>query len=393
MRVAIVQQHVDPQRGGAETSTVEMARALAAAGLHVTVLYMGSETGPFLSDNVRYWPLPVTARTRLGRAFRFLQAVSAACRATPFEIVHAVTPSLRADVYQPRGGTYAETVTRTLAPVRPALWRAVKHLGRRFNMSQRFYWRIEELLLAGRRTRVHVAALSEYVRRQILNGREFPPEHVTVVFNGVDCTPPEPQERGRLRRTARAELQLEDDTPLLLFAAHNFKLKGLGELLAALPHAPGYLLVAGRDDPVVYRRRAVALGIADRVRFVGTTTPMRTWYAATDALVQPTWYDPCSRTVLEALCYGLPTVTTQFNGAAEALTPATGRIVATPADRLALAAALTDVLRPEMRAGARDAAPHYQRDLSMTRHARELIALYERIVRSRPHPVARSIEE
>ena len=38
MRVAIVQEHVDPQRGGAETSTLQMARHLAELGLDVSVV-------------------------------------------------------------------------------------------------------------------------------------------------------------------------------------------------------------------------------------------------------------------------------------------------------------------------------------------------------------------
>ena len=38
-------------------------------------------------------------------------------------------------------------------------------------------------------------------------------------------------------------------------------------------------------------------------------------YAAADILVHPTFYDACSRVVLESLASGLPVITTRYNGA------------------------------------------------------------------------------
>ncbi len=110
MRVAIVQETVDVRRGGAETSTVEMARALAGLGLDVAVVHSGTSEAAFVQDNVTFLPLAVRGLTRVGRTYRFIQGVHRLCRAERFDIVHAITPCLAANVYQPRGGTYAETV-------------------------------------------------------------------------------------------------------------------------------------------------------------------------------------------------------------------------------------------------------------------------------------------
>ena len=321
--------------------------------------------------------------SRALRTYRFVQNAHRVCRQERFDVVHAVTPCLAADVYQPRGGTYAETVNRSLAMVGSPLRRGLKRLGRRFNVRQRFLMRLEQILLRKRTRRVVVAAVSDYVRRQAMAHHGFPEERVRVVYNGVEIEPLAAQERGALRAERRGELGVGEDTPVLLFVAHNFRLKGLAELLRTCAAAarPEWLLVAaGRDRPQKYQRLAQRLGLAERVRFTSPRQPVRAWYAAADLLVHPTWYDPCSRVVLEALSLGLPVVTTRFDGAAETLEAGRhGEVVEDPANVPALVAAITRALRPEVRAACSADADRLHARLSMARHARDLHALYEEI--------------
>ncbi|MBK9127822.1 MAG: glycosyltransferase family 4 protein [Phycisphaerales bacterium] len=392
MRVAIVHEQVDVRRGGAETSVVEMAGAIAARGVSVTVLFRGQRPGGLVRDNVMYEPLAAGGGGKLLQTYRFVQAATRACRGGAFDVVHAVTPVLCADVYQPRGGLYAEAIARSLAPEQSPLWRGLRRLGRRFNMRQRFLMRIERVLLTRRRERVWVAALSEYVRQQALSHAAVPPSRVRVVFNGVSGRPAGGPTGVR---ELRARLGIGPDSPLLLFVAHNFKLKGLGELLGALAAAGrdgaaherasrAVLLVCGRDRAEPYEARARRLGLADRVRFVGPVEDLSAWYAAADALAHPTWYDPCSRVVLEALSSGLPAVTTRWNGAADVMEPGRhGEVLAEPDDTAALAAALERVLDPRVRAACRADAARLAGLVSMDRHAAELVALYEDVLAAR----------
>ncbi|MEW6251859.1 MAG: glycosyltransferase family 4 protein [Planctomycetota bacterium] len=411
MKIGIVQQFVDTRRGGAETSTVEMARCLAQLGHDVTVICRGPlfprepyvregfEGGhatqavgfePFIEDDIVFRPLAIHARTKLGRTYGFVRAADRFCRYERFDIVHAVTPCLSADVYQPRGGTYAETIARGLARSRSPVVRALRRLGRRFNLSQRFLYWIEQTLLIKHQPWVWVAAVSEYVRRQVLQIGEFPPERVRVVFNGVETGPLalSYEQRAEWRRRLRGELQVADDGPLILFMAHNFRLKGLGELIRAVAgvrergaDATAWTVaVAGRDRAGPFVRLARRLGVEGRIRFVGTEHPAQAWYAAADVLVHPTWYDPCSRVVLEALSVGLPVVTSMHNGASEVMVPGRhGAVIDDPADAESLAAAIDRSLRPEVRAACAADAPRMAERLSMARHARELVALYEEV--------------
>lgn len=383
MRIALVQEEIDVRRGGAETSTLEMARHLARLGLDVTILCRAG-TLPAGEPNVRLLNLAAGGRTRAGRTFRFVRAVHAVCRGPLFDVVHAITPCLCADVYQPRGGTYPATIARSLA-LAPAPLRPLKRLGRRFNIRQQFLRRIEASLLAKRNRRVVVAAVSEYVRGQVL-ALGVAPERVRVVFNGVDIAPLEEAERAALRATLRDRLGVADATPLVLLVAHNFRLKGVPELLraaATVRDAAWHVVIAGRDRAAPVQRLARRLELGGRVHLVGTGVSAREWYAAADVLAHPTWHDPCSRVVLEALSVGLPVVTTRYNGAAEALTPGRhGFILDEPRDAVGLAAAIARCFEPALQTACRADALLLHARLSMNRHARELAALYEGLSRS-----------
>lgn len=366
---------------------LEMARQLARHGCDVTVLCRGPVESPVDEPGGRVRPLTVGGPTRALRTYRYIQAVQRLCRKERFDIVHAVTPCLAANIYQPRGGMYAETLTRGLALTASPLARRLRALGRRFNVRQRFLMRLERVLLTRRAARVVVAALSDYVRRQVedfcraASGSGATPP-VRVIFNGVEVAAWAADEQSRLRAERRTALGIADSTPLILFAAHNFRLKGLTELMRALAHGAArpdsLLVVAGRDHPARYQRLVHRLNLGDRVRFVGTATSLRGWYAAADVLAHPTWYDPCSRVVLEALSLGLPVVTTRYNGAAEAMVSGRhGVVIDEPADTAALAAALERSLQPELRAACQADAACFAERFSMARHARELLALYE----------------
>src|SRR5262249_6971439 len=92
-----------------------------------------------------------------------------------------------------------------------------------------------------------------------------------------------------------------------LFVGVHHRLKGLVPLLhawAACREKSLALVVAGAPETGGFRRLARQLGLADRVRFVGYHADMRGVYFAADFLVHPTFYDPCSNVVLEALACG-----------------------------------------------------------------------------------------
>ena len=166
----------------------------------------------------------------------------------------------------------------------------------------------------------------------------------------------------------RARWGVPADVPLLVFPGGNLSLKGWGTLRAALREIrelPWTCAAVGVDVARVLldsrgtwlARRLVALPRQD----------MRDALGAADLLVQPTFRDPCSLATLEALSAGVAVVTTDANGARDAIDAGCGAVV--PAgDAPALAAALASwigrVADPAERARTAEAARRATADRS-----------------------------
>jgi glycosyltransferase involved in cell wall biosynthesis len=109
--------------------------------------------------------------------------------------------------------------------------------------------------------------------------------------------------------------------------------------------------------------------------------------------VLPTYYDPCSRTVLEALSLGVPSITTSYDGSRECIRDGEhGYVLKSPDDVDALAHALKDLSVEGVRQRISQNALKLRPYLSMRRHAKEVAALYEEIVRTAaPTPMLKQI--
>ena len=108
-----------------------------------------------------------------------------------------------------------------------------------------------------------------------------------------------------------------------------------------------------------------------------TVASPRPYYHAADFLVHPTYYDPCSRVVLEALSARLPCLTTRFDGAGEVVAEAgSGVVVDTPDD----VEAIVDGVGRRSDAGTRELMRantlSVAQRITMRRHAEEILAIY-----------------
>src|SRR5207245_404810 len=187
------------------------------------------------------------------------------------------------------------------------------------------------------------------------------PGDVRVIRSSIDPNRFAEADRPRRRMECRDRWGLRPDETVALFAAMNYRLKGLEPLLHAVRLLPAghsfRLLIVGDRRTRGYQRQARRLGVADRVRFVGHCPDMRNAYFAADFLVHPTFYDPCSLVVLEALACGLPVITSRFNGAAELLTPPReGFVIDNPHDHRQLADCITQLLDSSRRTACARAA-------------------------------------
>jgi UDP-glucose:(heptosyl)LPS alpha-1,3-glucosyltransferase len=198
-----------------------------------------------------------------------------------------------------------------------------------------------------------IIAISNYVAGQFKRHYDAEDSRITVIPNGVDTKALADANGERTRKQILTQLNIGGNTKpvLFLFAANNFRLKGLACLLKAFSQVSNlksqiangaYLIIVGSDNTVPYRRLAVNLNIADKVIFLGSVGDIGGLLAAADVAVLPTFYDPSSRFILEALALGKPVITTRFNGASEQFTDNRhGKVIDRPDNFAALAGALT----------------------------------------------------
>jgi UDP-glucose:(heptosyl)LPS alpha-1,3-glucosyltransferase len=166
--------------------------------------------------------------------------------------------------------------------------------------------------------------------------------------------------------------------------AMNYRLKGLAPLIRAAAAVPAgrrfRLAVVGHPKFARYERLARRLGVAERFRFLGFRADPKAAYFAADFLVHPTFYDPCSLVVLEALACGLPVVTTRYNGASELLTvPDNGLVVSDPHDAAELGGAVERMLDPGYRRSAAQSARQAATAWTFEHHYRALLAVFAEV--------------
>ena len=386
MKVAFLIEQLEPRRGGMETSASEFLAEVVALGVNIQVITQSAPPDFSVAPIQR---LGTGGLGRAGRYHRFVQDAQSLLSRGDWPVVHAVTPCLACDLYQPRSGTAREAVARTVAARRSPLTRWLRQIGATWNRKQRLFSRLEHQLLTGGQPPL-VAALSQYMRRQLVEAYALNDGRVRDVFNGVAIRLPEPAERAALRRRCREEAGLDDEALVSIFVGHNFRRKGLARLLEALTKpeaARWHLLVLGKDSPGRHERYVEQAGLAGRVRFLGARPDVRQWYLAADVCVLPTYYDPCSRTVLEALSLGVPCITTAYDGSSECIQNGEqGFVLDSPEAVDGMARALNQLREKPVRQSMSQKALALRPYLSMRRHAKEVVGLYEEIFRSRGAP-------
>ncbi len=176
-----------------------------------------------------------------------------------------------------------------------------------------------------------------------------PRRAVRVVANGADTRVFFPRDRAE----ARARLGLPPDERILTYVGKLVPRKGVESLvdamalLAARPGGAPLLVAAGVGElrgPLA--ARAAALGLGDRVRFVGKVghDDVAWWMAAGDLFVLPSLSEGLPTVVCEAMAVGRPVIATAVDGTPEIVEEDETGYLVPPRDPAALAEALARVL-------------------------------------------------
>lgn len=245
----------------------------------------------------------------------------------------------------------------------------LRRLARRFQPDVTLAWMNRGTRMAPAKPGVLLARLGGYYslkyyrhcRHLIGNTRDivdylvrsgWPADRAHYLPNFVTASDAEPE--------SRAAHDTPADAPLLLALGRFHRNKGFDVLLAALTDVPGavlWLAGAGPEETRL-RQQAIALGIDDRVRWLGWRQDVGPLYRACDVFVCPSRHEPLGNVVIEAWAHRAAVVAADASGPASLLADReTGRLV--PRENpAALATALAETLTQPAEAAAIAEAGH-----------------------------------
>jgi glycosyltransferase involved in cell wall biosynthesis len=301
MRVALVTNNHLPPREGIGRHVIELAKRLPAQGIKPFVLAKGRSMRAWERLTVEGVPVALYPYAPV-RPFH-QEAIRAVLQpwldrgAEGADLLHLHLPLLpRLRTGLPRLVTFhspmlSDTAAITEKGLRPAL---IKTNARLFSQA----YEHAHIRAAGR-----LIAVSENVKSELLRSYRLGGQVPDVVANGVD--------------TEAFSCRTEPvHATTVLYAGRLGYRKGLCRLLEALAliERSDVVLELAGEGPLQadLANRAAALGIADRVRFLGflDRTGLQAAHRRAGVFVNPADYEACPLSLLEAMAMGTPIVTT-----------------------------------------------------------------------------------
>lgn len=390
-KIAIIIERADVSLGGAERSVFEMADAISKTGIEVDIL---AAKGYRDTKNIHI--LCGDSHSKRTGYFTFAKAIKRHLSENRYSLIHSVLPFTFADIYQPRGGTYAEAILRNAESFQNKSMVFYKKLTAFTNFRRSILLHAERKLCKATKGGPIIIAISKYVAEQFKRHYSVSDDRIVIVLNGIKIrTETDLSKAGNLRAKILAQLEIkESDNPVFfLFIANNFRLKGLDVLIKAMrlvtarkTSRPGFLIVVGKGDMKKYHRLANEIdssGLNKRIIFFGPVTYIQSVLSMSDVVVLPTFYDPCSRVILEALAADKPVITTRFNGATDLfVNNRHGKVIDSPEDVSALAEAISYFTNTGNIQKTSDAiaADNLKNKISISRVAEQLISIYKSIL-------------
>ncbi|MEK7485018.1 MAG: glycosyltransferase family 4 protein [Planctomycetota bacterium] len=358
-KIALILDHFFPHKGGAESAVYQLACFLRQKNYEVHILTQSYD--PSLEELFSFHVLKVRSKIGWLRILSFGWKVGKEVNKHSFDQVLGFNKTWRGmNYFQPHGGTTRASRMQNVRVYRYRYERLLKQLLQFFSFKQWIFLWIETQQY--RNAHCTFLALSQMVKTHMQTFYHVPEERIQVIYNGVDVERFHPQERSKFRASLEQEFPQCQGKVLFLFVAHNFKLKGLNPLIeafgnASLDRKKFLLLILGRGRQQSYLRLAQKWNLAENLLFLKEDPDPEKYFCAVDAFVHPTFYDPCSLVLLEAMAAGLPCLTSRWNGAGELLKhKQSGLIINDPWNISEMALALEKLMNPEVRQSLGSAA-------------------------------------
>lgn len=204
-----------------------------------------------------------------------------------------------------------------------------------------------------------VIACSSYMRDELIDYFQLPPEKIAIIPNGIDCGDLE-----ACNQVEMARLQAQyapDGERLLFFVGRIVHEKGVHVLVRAMPrilanYPDTRLLIAGKNSRSLYPL-AFELGVEKNVAFLGYITDEQRdcFYQIADAAVFPSLYEPFGIVALEAMAHNCNVIASDTGGLSEVVEHNVNGLTVYPDDPLSIAWAVDRLFSDPAAADARRA--------------------------------------
>ena len=235
-----------------------------------------------------------------------------------------------------------------------------------------------------------VLSVSSRLAERMAAETRFPLHRIRVIRNGVDLT----RFGAHNRAAARTTLQLESSARVAVAVGRLVPVKDHITLLdaanAMARQGRVFTLLLAGDGPLhpALVERASALGISDRVRFLGHRADIEVVLSAADVFVQSSVSEGLSNTILEAMASALPVVATRVGGADEMVEHGVTGLLVEPSSASALATATGSLLfdAPRARTMGEAGRVRAESEFSLGGMIRRYEALYVRLANEKCAP-------
>ena len=373
--------------GGAERTTIDIAKALVARGTRALVISEGGRLkGELASAGGELIPMPVASKMPL-TIWRNASAISDLIRGQNIKIVHARSraPAWSALIAARRTGVPFVTTYH-------GIYNAKGPLKRWYN----------SVMARGDA----VIANSEWTAQHILSTYAFRPKNLTVIPRGLDLKIFDPSTVGPARIAAlRDSWHVHTGERVVLLPGRLTRWKGQSVLLRALaglrdeqrlPTNVRAVIAGdaqGRDNYLRQLEADVAQrGLKDVVTIAGHITDMPAAYLAVDIVVSAST-DPeaFGRVAPEAAAMERAVIATDHGGARETVLPGESGLLVTPDSGTAMADALSRLLAlppAELAAMGAKGRAHIAAHYTVERMCAATLDLYQSLIETRKSPSA-----
>jgi glycosyltransferase involved in cell wall biosynthesis len=196
-----------------------------------------------------------------------------------------------------------------------------------------------------------------------------------VVYHGIRIP-----EQASQRRNSGRSMVLGVASRLVPVKGIVYLIRALAFLRNEFPDVRLEIAGAGSDENLL-RREAHALGVDGAVVFAGWQPDVWPWLARWDIFVQPSLVEGFGMAALEAMAAGLPVVGTSVGGLPELIEDGWTGFLVPPANAMALAGRLRDLLLDPDRRRAMGAAgqARVRQRFSAERMTAELAGIYDEL--------------